>query len=449
MRKILMRSAMPLNEDKTISDVLFDNLVGSNTGNLIFQHSLARVVMTEDTEITMIKTSRPYPQEQIDQWNQEYDMFLIPLANAFRVSFQNELRQLTNLVRKLKIPCVVVGVGFQKGINSDKWEFEFDNVVKDFVKAVLEKSSIIGLRGDATAEYLNRLGFKPEQDYTVIGCPSMYTFGDSLPKPRPTDLSTESKVTLNYKIGLPKDLYQFLRKQEAQFKHSVFISQVIPEIKILYAGYFDFTKKSLKKVPSDYPIHMYSDIQKNDEMVGVVDDISWLNFLKQQDFNFGSRIHGNIISILAGTPCYIFAGDYRVKELAEYHHIPHMSVFDIKEDTNVIDLYHKTDYSQLMIGHKERVSHYLDFLDKNGVQRIDRETLNQPDTPFDKMYWNAREGLGVIHPFSTISPEEQEKRLREYYLKLKRRIKEVDDLEKELLEIKNSRSYKFVNRFLK
>ena len=47
----------------------------------------------------------------MERWNAEYDMFLIPLANAFRTTFKKELKMLTDLVERLTIPCVVVGVG--------------------------------------------------------------------------------------------------------------------------------------------------------------------------------------------------------------------------------------------------------------------------------------------------------------------------------------------------
>ena len=56
VKKILMRSAMPFGEERTISEILIENLIGNNTGNLIFQSSLARAVMTGDTEITTIRT---------------------------------------------------------------------------------------------------------------------------------------------------------------------------------------------------------------------------------------------------------------------------------------------------------------------------------------------------------------------------------------------------------
>ena len=120
VKKILMRSAMPFGEERSISEILVENLIGNNTGNLIFQSSLARAVLTEDTEITTIRTDRIYSEEEVERWNAEYDMFLIPLANAFRTTFRTELRMLTDLVKRLTIPCVVVGVGLARSLKSNR-----------------------------------------------------------------------------------------------------------------------------------------------------------------------------------------------------------------------------------------------------------------------------------------------------------------------------------------
>lgn len=461
MRKILMRSAMPVGEDKSISEILIHNLVGDNSGNLLFQNSVARIVMTEDTEITTIKVGRKFSEEEIERFNSEYEMFLIPLANALRNTFVDQFRYLTDLVERLTIPCVVIGIGIQRNLDSNIWDYLYDDAAADFLRAVLKKSSIIGIRGEITAEYLKRHGFVPEKDFTVIGCPSLYTYGDMLPELQMPDLTPESKVAVNFKTQLRPELYSFLRKESAKFEDCTFITQVVKEIKTLYVGYPHPEVEKGNPIPADYPIHFTNELMMQNHMVGFLDQPSWLNYLGSRDFNFGSRIHGDIASLLAGTPCYIFASDWRVKELAEYHNIPHMSLFDIKEDTDIFDLYEKADYSMLTRGHKERVSHYLDFLDKNGVKRLDRDTLNSKNAPFDRVQQPV---YGEIRPFPCVSLEEQERRIQEYFgvmdekeqklkdkfrdyrketnAKLKENNARQKALQKELTEIKSSKFYK-------
>src|SRR5699024_3009494 len=152
-------------------------------------------------------------------------------------------------------------------------------------------------------------------------------------------------------------------------------------------------------------------------------------------FNFGSRIHGNIAAVLAGVPCWIFAGDCRVKELADYHHIPCITANDLTEDMDVFSQYEKTDYSQVLAGHGERLTHYLDFLDANKVPRISREAPGGRDTPYDGMQ-KAHAGHGLIHSFALQDTKEQERRLSEYFSSLRRErqelMKTVEERQKQL-----------------
>lgn len=466
-----MRSAMPFGEERTISEVITRNLVGNNTGNLLFQNSIARIILTEDTEITTINTTKKFTDEQIEYFNSEYEMFVLPLANALRNTFVKQLEILTDLINKLKIPCVVIGMGIQRNLDATQWDYMYDEPAKAFINAVLEKSSMLGLRGEITAEYLKHKGYIEGKHFSVIGCPSLYTYGDSLPIPKATNLTPQSNVTVNFKAMLPRELYTFIRAQAEQFDNYTFVSQVIQEIRTMYIGRPYPESEIRRGVPEDYPIHFSHELMMQDRMIGVLDDCTWIDYLSHSDFNFGSRIHGNIASILAGTPCYIFAGDQRVKELTEYHNIPHMEMTEITDKTNVFDLYEKTDYSCLMKGHKDRVSHYLDFLDENKVVHLDREVINQKGSaPFDKVQ-ASRNHIGILHPFSSLEPDEQQARLQEYLLYLdmymngritdvkdiykeyrakttqqikeyKKKEKKLAKVEKELAELKSCRFYK-------
>ena len=459
---------MPFGEERTIPEILTRNLVGNNTGNLLFQNSIARIILTEDIEITTINTTKAFTDEQIDYFNSEYDIFVLPLANALRNTFVKQLEILTNFVKKLKIPCVVVGMGIQRNLDATQWDYIYDEPAKEFINAILEKSSCLGLRGEITAEYLKRKGYIEGKHFSVIGCPSLYTYGDSLPVPKATTLTPQSKVTVNFKAMLPRELYTFIRAQAEQFDNYTFVSQVIQEMRTMYIGRPYPQNEINRGVPENYPIHFSHELMMQDRMIGVLDDCTWIDYLSHSDFNFGSRIHGNIASILAGTPCYIFAGDQRVKELTEYHNIPHMEMTEITDKTNIFDLYEKTDYTCLMKGHKDRVSKYLEFLDENRVPHLDREINNQKGkAPFDKMQ-ESRNHIGLLHPFSSLNPDEQQARLESYFEYIdmyeKGRITQVRDnfrnyraeatqqikeykkkekkLEKELAELKSSRFYK-------
>ncbi|MFA9464926.1 MAG: polysaccharide pyruvyl transferase family protein [Velocimicrobium sp.] len=424
MRKVLMRAVMsPIGNNKAI-DVITKNLIGNNTGNMIFAASMARTVMDEDTIVDAIATNRSFTKAEIDQMNEEYDCFIIPLANAFRASFVKELEQLTALVKGLKIPCVIAGVGIQAKLDAKvEQSFSFDEAAKGFIDAVLEKSSIVGVRGEITGTYLKHLGYQEEKDYTVIGCPSMYMYGKELPKPRINGLTRNSLVSVNYKIDLPKQLHDLMERSMLELPNFHFIPQSIEELRLIYAG-VPYPKKKHKVIPEKYPLTLASEIYRNDKVLGFVNVESWLEFLRGVDFSFGSRIHGNIAAVLAGTPCYIFAYDARICELADYHKIPFMQAVDIKANTNVFDVYEKTDFNMIQVGHQERFLHFIDFLNKNEIKHIYDTNGDVQNVPFAAV----REKNIIepaIHSFSSISIEEQEERLRLYHNYEERRFKNL------------------------
>ncbi len=63
-------------------------------------------------------------------------------------------------------------------------------------------------------------------------------------------------------------------------------------------------------------------------------------FNKNIDFNYGTRIHGAVGSILSGVPSFVFPTDARIR-LAEYHNVPNMPASEVDENTDIFDIYEK------------------------------------------------------------------------------------------------------------
>ena len=194
MKKVLMRAGK--NPFTTIGyeDVLQNNILGTNSGNLIFAHAAHKTLLTDDVQITHSGyTAKPLNADEI---NEKYDYFVLPFANAFRKSFESHLKSYTKLIKKLKIPVVVVGVGAQTDLNYNMESMRsIDESVTDFVSAVLDRSASIGVRGELTASYLNKLGFK---DVDIIGCPSLFLHGpDFRIEKKKKFLNEESNIAIN------------------------------------------------------------------------------------------------------------------------------------------------------------------------------------------------------------------------------------------------------------
>lgn len=414
MRKILLRAGMSPLVNHSPTRVIMRNMIGNNIGNMLFQSSVSRTLMTEGTVIDTVNTVRKYSDEHIRRINETYEYMVLPFANAFRVQFVDELNRVTKLINKVKIPCIVVGVGAQANLNAELNSPELDEAVKNFMKAVLKKSSIVGLRGEFTADYLTKLGFQAERDFTVIGCPSMYMYGKELPKMRVKELTPESEVSMNSKITLPQKFHDFMYKCSLELPNYNYVPQVIEEIRQMFMGK-RYPAGFVKEIPKHFPVSFAHPVYRSGRGISFANMPSWIEYLENKDFSFGSRIHGNIAAILAGTPCFVIVSDQRIMELVEFHHIPHLLIEDLKKDTNIFDLYAKADFSAIRKDHDKHFMHYLDFLKANDLETIFDEKGNAPEnTPFDRRI----EEINFAKPvkaFSALSPRGQLKRLRKIY----------------------------------
>lgn len=422
MKRILMRSVMNPLENPPIEHVVTRNLIGGNAGNMIFVYSVMRTLMCEDTQIDTIKTLKEFSNEEVEKINSEYDCFILPLANAFRGQFMKELTFLISLIKRLKIPCIVIGVGVQAGVDENfNRSFEFDDLAKEFSKEVLKRSEIIGVRGEMTAAYMKKLGFCEEKDFTVIGCPSMYIHGDEVPLKSPVDLTPNSLVSVNRKINIPAKLQEFIVAQSEKFKNYMYVPQGIDDLLLLYAG-VSINRQKYPNIHENYPWQHNSKICATGHEIGFANVPSWFDFLSKRDFSFGTRIHGNIAAVMSGTPAYIFAPDSRILELAKYHNIQHMLAKDITEDTDIFNIYEKSDFYSVQKGHKERFNHYVDFLEKNKLDNIFSKNRSTKLAPFDEKI-RALDIPQGIQALSQVSIDEQAERLDYYYKYLDRYYK--------------------------
>lgn len=144
MKRILLRAAQSPFDNLTAFDTMCGDKIWSNVGNLVFSQSVYKFLYSEDTQITIMnEPARSYVPEYI---NDNYDMVVLPFANAFRKDYISKFDGYTDLINKLRIPVVVVGIGAQSRLDDlNSFDTDVDNKVSNFVKAVLNQSTSIGV----------------------------------------------------------------------------------------------------------------------------------------------------------------------------------------------------------------------------------------------------------------------------------------------------------------
>ncbi|MFJ6723589.1 MULTISPECIES: polysaccharide pyruvyl transferase family protein [unclassified Streptomyces] len=377
MKRILLRSGKSPFDVLSLEEALHRDVIATNSGNLIFSDAAHKILSMPGTEV--VSNGMRTEVAAAGRINEEYDAFVVPLANAFRPSFEPGLQRLTRLIGKLKIPVVILGVGAQAGLDQDAGRLKaMEPTVRAFCSAVLERSASIGVRGEFTEKYLTGMGFR---DVEVIGCPSLFLHGEALTvEKRVPELTAASRIAINGSHTAVRSggLHKVITRTHARYPNLTYIGQNLTDAKQLHWRDVNSANGRVTQMPThpDHPMY------REDKVRVYMDPVTWFDDLSGYDYSFGSRIHGNIAALLAGTPATVLAFDSRTLELCRYFEIPHRLLNEVPADLDPAELYAEADFGPLTRNHKERFDRFTGFLDRNGL----RNTFTHGDggAAFDK-----------------------------------------------------------------
>jgi hypothetical protein len=375
------------------------NLIGNNTGNLVFSQAVYRLLSASDAHLETSGLARSHPRVI----NSRFDHVVIPLANAFRPSYIETMDALSNLIEQLTIPVTVLGVGSQASLDGVYRGADIVNpATTRFVRAVLDHSPSIGVRGEHTRDYLQSLGFGDEH-VKVIGCPSMFMYGPDLKVEKKVEsLGFDSPIAFNVSPYVPEMGPLSLYAAE-KFPNLVYMAQNIQTLELMLYGSYPKGKKMNAMAASGAPITLDHPLIRSDRVRFFLDPKTWFEHLAQYDFSFGTRIHGNIAALLAGTPALLLAHDSRTLELAEYHEIPHRTITSIEEDAEALGLYAECDWNRLNKAHPDRWDTFASFLGEHRLKQVYDE--GQDPSAFDDRL-AVTEFAPPVRTLMGFSPEE-------------------------------------------
>ncbi len=434
MKKYLMRGGNSPLEPMDLTETFRGNLIGNNSGNTLYLYGVYRTLRTEDVQIDVDRygVERSFTDEDIDRINQEYDAYICPLADAIRLDFRKKLLSYAEFFEKLTIPVYVIGMG----IRADAKEPQLRNLpqdpeVKRFVKAVLEHSPKLGLRGEMTGEYLSSLGFQEGRDFEAIGCPSMYMNGRELNMRPVPDFTDAAKVRLacNMSAKTPAILMNFLDRQMQRFPDHYLTEQNMDEVKLLYFG------KPLKNHSCEaFPTTINHRLLQEDRYRTFLNVKSWRDLMRERDFGIGSKLHGNVAAIMSGCPAVMFPIDVRMQELIRFHKFPWYEIGNLTDETTMEDVLEHVDLDSYQKVHAANFDHFVDFLDDLGVDHIYKEDRNRTEAPCDAIV----ESLEYPEIANILTVSEEELRRRTFFIleldrtELTRKVNELNKTKKAL-----------------
>lgn len=366
MQNVFVRSYLGATAAPAPRVVRDENLIGNNLGNLLFTYAVERQLSASTNRVL----ARPTRGQGMDPaWlHENVDHLVIPLANAFRWTFLDRLEALSDLIERLDLPVTIVGVGAQASVDGD-WNptvsDRIDAAVRRFVSAVLDRGPSIGVRGEFTRDYLRGLGF-PDSAVDVIGCPSMFLRGADLAlRPLP-ELTPASPIALNLSPYVAA-MGPIIQHNLERYPRLDYVAQDVETLGLLmgrpYRG--KGAADPLLPTSAEHPL-----IAQGRAWMAV-NAPTWLEELSRYDFSFGTRIHGNIAALLAGTPAFVLAHDSRTLELARYHELPHRVVRDLADPrADAATLAAEADYGPAVAGHRERFERYRAYLERHRLHHI-------------------------------------------------------------------------------
>ena len=333
-----------------------------NPGDLVYASGLMDILRT-DSDVEFVPTGYvayngrlPLRLEEI---NETCSALVLPFADHFRDSRSFLLDRYTDLIRKLKIPVVVPCIGVRAEEISEKT----NTAARRFVSAVLDKSSMIGLRGATTARYLEKLKFARDRHFTVVGCPSVYCSGPELPAVSWPDNPNSCVFGMNCRAGENVNRFLFDSAKKIPFRR--FITQSDFE----FVHYF---VSGNARRDATHRIPWYRDM-----VVSTIKDgsyryffnlNSWKKCLRSVDCSMSCRIHGSILALLCGVPAAIVAFEDRTRELAVFHAIPTILPEEIAPGDTIGKFAERFDFDATRTQHRENFARFLDFLHRNGLK---------------------------------------------------------------------------------
>ncbi len=323
-----------------------------NTGNYFFEQALLRHL--RDVQVVDCLEAVP---ESVDCLVLSMSNFISPAAELGDVAAALEARRIRQIV--------MVGAGAQAYEYGD--DIALTPGTRRFLDLVADRSVAIGVRGHYTAELLHGMGIR---NVEVIGCPSAFWHGSADFALRKPVLPHAPRLAINATpLGHFRDRVSALLGHGMRHAARYVIQSEQWLMPLLEAA--GATTPEVENGLSYYAHPACSPLALRAWLAGHLaiffDIAEWIEAMRDYDFVYGSRFHGNMAAVQAGVPALNLTFDTRTRELCEYLNLPFMQLQDFSGEMTPAELYERADYSLFNATYAQKLGRYAGFLERNGV----------------------------------------------------------------------------------
>ncbi len=356
MQTILVRQYGYNDVKDTVEQKMYN--CGRNTGNLIWYESLKE----------HIKYDIEKYWENIDE--KSNTKYIFPLANHL-IPEHMLLEYEAGFLKSDSDQAVLIGLGTQLTSELDTPKKLVSALSKEKIRALQKMSfhsNTIGIRGNITGECLELIGIK---NYRIIGCPSFYSLGEEFCQ-IPT--ASKGKICFNMNAEGVEGVASYLNLLFEQYTEGKqrFIMQsmgdfpktIIENLEIL-PRHIEERLPGLKMTAKNFTEYI-----KNNSSI-FFEKKPWLDYLRKSDFTFsiGTRFHGNMIALLAGTPTLWITHDSRTEELCEALKLPQITIREVIKIKDLEELVERCTYNDIFYkNYKKLFDNYMIFLEENEIE---------------------------------------------------------------------------------
>lgn len=298
-----------------------------------------------------------------------FDHIIIPASNW--VNKKEDWGFLAEQLEKTNLPITIVGLGSQLDRVEDV--FDIAEGTKRFLRLLSERGPRIAVRGEFTKEALNLLGF---DNVIALGCPSIF------------NKLTIPNLRLNFRrnnlrLGIGPTRYNLAQKYDKLVtdKQRQLYQYAIHNASSIYYQSESFEIAYLNREDVDQQVDaclQYYGLESEEQFYNNImqrgkyhkDLDQWLADSVKDDLYIGTRIHGAVSSILAGTPAILLTHDNRTQELADIMGIPNMELdkFEIKNLDNIRDFIELFDFDKIKMSCDKNIRLFVSYYESAGLE---------------------------------------------------------------------------------
>ena len=338
---------------------------GGNAGNQIIAHGLLETI--QHSEVAWDYSIGP---ERVDA---EFDVIVIAAANFLFPAF--DFSGMANFIARTKLPVVMAGLGAQASDRSVA-SIPLQEGTARLIRLVSERSAAIGVRGEYTARVLKQLGIANTQ---IIGCPSYYAVRavgysirvDALTDSSPIAVHASRDVVRHSSAPERMRDVIFQLYGEAARRDAIFVAQTEME-EIALA---DVASSSEREIAASAIRNFFNQPTGGDDIARWLgtrarvfwSPTEWVDAMRSFAFVAGTRFHGTIAALHAGTPAACICHDARTSEMCEFLSVPAIDLEAVSH-IDFAEMRAKLDFERLRVRHRYLVKEYVRFLNLNGLQ---------------------------------------------------------------------------------